>query len=94
MFTCVNMCICHDLDEHNSQPVIQKGRYFLSAEKCIIIAFLAVLRHFYEPDCIYKQAEQVKICIIFPSNTGPTILICNHFQTFHLCLFSVVDFHE
>ncbi len=29
-----------------------------------------------------------------PGNTGPTILICSHFQTFHLCLFSVVDFHE
>ncbi len=29
-----------------------------------------------------------------PSNTGQTILICNHFQTFHLCLFSVVGFHE
>ena len=24
---------------------------------------------------------------------GPTIPICNHFQTFYLCLFSVVDFH-
>ena len=29
-----------------------------------------------------------------PSNTGPSILICNKFQTFHLCLLSVVDFHE
>ncbi len=32
-------------------------------------------------------------CTKFPSNKGPTILICIHFQTFHLCLFSVVDFH-
>ncbi len=28
------------------------------------------------------------------SNIDPTILICNHFQTFHLCLILVVDFHE
>ncbi len=29
-----------------------------------------------------------------PGNMGPTILICIHFQTFHLCWISVVDFPE
>ncbi len=36
----------------------------------------------------------VNIVECHPSNTGPTILICNHSQTLHLCLFSVVYFHE
>ncbi len=41
-----------------------------------------------------RMLEEVSLfLILYPSNTGPTILICNHFQTFHLCLFSVVDFH-
>ncbi len=39
------------------------------------------------------QPSQAPVSHACPSNTGPTILICNNFQTFHLCLFLVVDFH-
>ncbi len=42
---------------------------------------------------ITMDSNEFKVSTV-PSNTGPTILICNPFQTFHLCLFSVVDFQE
>ncbi len=56
--------------------------------------------HFWEKTVpLYKSGAIFSLIIMFamltfPSNTGQTILICNHFQTFHLCLFSVVDFNE
>ncbi len=47
---------------------------------------------FYTPEALYRIKIGPFLVEIYPGNTGPTILICNHFQTFHLCLFSVVGF--